>query len=154
MISCHAYRPSGSLACLVTLPVKNSGWCGPWKHDSLQCAVTSFDPCHHRWSSWRSGPSVLSYFVQFLLHSWSPIIVGSSSWYSANVAASSASVVVGRVLMLWDRTHISVAGRVGSGRWVYPVWSYCGVGEGCWGVVCVGGVGVVGGVMELSLDGV
>jgi hypothetical protein len=57
------------------------------------------------------------------------------------------------VLVLWDRTRISVAGRGGSGRWVYPVWLFCGVGGGWWDVVCVGGVGVVGGVMELSLDG-
>jgi H+/Cl- antiporter ClcA len=82
------------------------------------------------------------------------MINGLRLWYRLNDAPSSVGDNVGIVLMLCDRTRISVGASVGSGGLVYPslccdvllgaTWGVC-VGDVCgvvisvaWVVICVG----------------
>lgn len=64
-----------------------------------------------------------------------PRMEGVRLLYKSNEAPSSATDVVGSVLILCVRALMSVGRRVGRGRLVYPAFTCC---------VCVG---VVGGVM-------
>jgi hypothetical protein len=82
------------------------------------------------------------------------MIDGLRLWYKSKDAPSSAGDDIGIVLMLCNRTWISVGASVGSGGWVYPLlccgllsgvkWGLC-VSDVCgvvlsvtWFVVCVG----------------